>query len=78
MEENNKKVEYNVYMLVYTDILGKRSKAFVAEESSQKALEALEESLINLGYSKKNIEKLLPLAKITNNKSDRTYIDFKR
>ena len=67
---------YNVYKIIYTDIRGKRANAFIAEESSEEALDVLEETLINFNYSNKDIEKMIPIVKITGETSLTDWIKF--
>lgn len=76
-ESQNNKEAYQVHEIVYTSMAGKRVKVHVAEESSQKALAMLEESLMNFGYTPKNIDNMFPISKITEYKSSKTWIDFR-
>ncbi len=57
--------EYPVYKLVYTDMQGKRSIAYIAEESSEIAIGLLKEVLESYGYSKKNLENLFEVSRKT-------------
>lgn len=81
MKINEKSMEeskYKVHHVIYTDCRGKRARAFVAEESGEKALKLLEETLTNFGYSPKNIENLLPVAKVISYTSLKSWIEFER
>lgn len=74
--------EYNyrlcpIHKIVYTDIRNKRVIAYVSEKSSQMALKTLEEALINIGYSEKNIKRMLPVSKKTECKAPQSQIRFK-
>lgn len=73
----DKEQKYKVHKIIYTDSRGKRTNAFVAEESSKIALELLEDSLINFGYTPKNLEKMIPLVKTTEFFANKTWIKFR-
>lgn len=76
MENNSTKEKYGIYLIAYTDLRGKRTRAEVAEESNAKAFLYLEEALMNLGYEERNIENMTPLIKNTGKTSYKTYIKF--
>ncbi len=76
MEKNKSNVEYKVYLIGYTDSRGKRTRVKVAEENKAKAILTLEEVLINLGYSEKNIENLCVVLKDTKTITNKSYINF--
>jgi hypothetical protein len=75
MEED--KLKYNIYEIVYTDVDNKRVKAEVSEETSSKALCRLEEELLEEGYLKNDIDKMLPVGKVTEYKSSEPWVDFR-
>lgn len=77
MESNSSENIYKVHIIAYTDLNGNRTRAEVSEESTAKALLNLEEALVNLGYSEKNIENMLPIIKTTENLDSKIYIKFR-
>lgn len=77
MENNSSGNRYKVYIIAYTDLNGNRTRAEVSEESTAKALLNLEEALVHLGYSGKNIENMLPIIKTTENLDSKIYIKFR-
>lgn len=72
MEES----KYKVHKVVYTDSRGRRVIAFVSEESGIKARRLLEDTLINFGYTPKNIENLIPVSKVISYSSSKSWIEF--
>ncbi len=66
-----------IHKIVYTDLRNRRAIAYISEQSSQMALKTLEEALMNLGYSEKNIKKMLPVSRKTESKAPPSQIRFR-